>query len=249
MTFKIFTIPFLLVSICLFAFQEKHTIVHSLNKVENDSLIDYAINDIGLNEYSNIKKHIGKPALNQLKKSAKEGKEIWIQTQIISKDFGKYFRLVLQEGSACCQYFEVGYNSKQIKGKKFTSFYKDFISDNSIRLGIDTTNFRNNLTNSNLVRNVENDTTTYNYLVEEPINSGEKKYYKYVSEYVFVKNRLVRFGFGTIPTFPRYDLRVNGKIYKSTSGNHLLEITKREPRMEKLIRHLIYLFLNNKFYE
>lgn len=94
-----------------------------------------------------------------------------------------------------------------IQGAKYRSAYNNFISDNGVRLGIDTIMLKRLLPCVKFNLYQKQDTVTYTYTIREFKGSEFLNRNRYLSEYIFYKNKLYQFGFGNIYTIPRYGLR------------------------------------------
>jgi hypothetical protein len=202
MTLKIYLLlPWLLV---YFYFLQDSKLFTTKSNCQG-TVIDYAINQIGINEYDNVKKYLGKKVIDEINQSSKED-DLWIHAKVLNKSKTKYFILYLQEGSSCCQYFEVGYNKQTKMNTNVTTNYTDFISDNKVRLGLDTVEFKK-LLSLPFTRHYTTDATTFNFSIQEQDQGKLLDFKRYVSEYVFVKNKLIKFGFGNIYSIPNEQSR------------------------------------------
>lgn len=178
----------------------------SLQAASDSNIIDYAINDIGVNEYNTVKEKLGQQVIDEIDRSASENKDVWIHAKVFSKDLRKQFVLYLQEGSACCQYFEVSYTKQPVKAKGIITKFEDFESDNGIKLGIDTAALMKKLP-LRFMRSISGKQVIFAYTIYEEEDNKIIDRKRYIAQYVFKDNKLVKFGFGNIYAIPNEDKR------------------------------------------
>ena len=164
--------------------------------------LDFAINDVGINQYLQIKKYLGEDVLKEIDSNIL--KPDWVHAVVINKKRTEYFKLVLWEGSECCQYFEIGYNTSKISQKKIPCNYDHFVSNNGIKLGVSFAKFKKIFPLSRFAKKSMGKFVIYTFSIidEESTRFRKKPIYSYVSQYVFLDNRLLKFGFGNIFMIP-----------------------------------------------
>lgn len=178
----------------------------SLQAASDSNIIDYAINDIGINEYKTVKEKLGQQVIDEIDRSASENKDVWIHAKVFSKDKRKQFVLYLQEGSACCQYFEVSYAKQPVKAKENIISYEDFETDNGIKLGIDTAALMKRL-HLPFMKSISEKQVIFTYTIYEEVDNKIIDRKRYIAQYVFKNNKLVKFGFGNIYAIPNESKR------------------------------------------
>jgi len=101
-----------------------------------------------------------------------------------------YLRLYLYPGNGCCQYFEVGYLSKQTKKIKQTALQLE--TESKIHLGLSLASFIKTKDINSMNKKVVNGIIIYEYARY----SEELSQIRYSARWVFKNKRLIKFGFG-----------------------------------------------------
>ncbi len=127
-----------------------------------------------------------------------------------------YLMVAVLEGTGPC-YFEVGLNFKEISNRRHYNFKSSriFYTNNNICIGMSEKKFIDAMKNTLLVFNtIRNETyAIYTFSCADKENEG---YYQqgfniphqpdYICRYIFYKGKLVKMGFGYLPSFPTIDL-------------------------------------------
>lgn len=187
---------------------------------------DTSVNNITVSNYESIVNSFGKKTIEKINTSNPafyEEPDPYIIFR--AHDLNQYIRLVVNGDNNCCNYFEVGYTNKKIKQISKPTNFKNFVTNNEIKLGISVvmlkklnpakykySKLKNMAVYKILSGNIwESDSSAI--IKDYPQDATDKvkkqiklKYinrYRYVAEYIFIKNRLVMFGFGTTYNIPK----------------------------------------------
>lgn len=99
----------------------------------------------------------------------------------------------------CIAHFEVGYISKDQKTKRYKEINDSiFVTNNGVKLGMDTTSFLD--IRLSWMKKVETNSDTVHYQVFRPSFAYNGQYScmsKYIANYYFYKNELVKFNIGS----------------------------------------------------
>ncbi len=187
-------------------------------------ILDSSINGINM-DYNSIIRVFGKKRINNLNYSNQEFRSFDDDPYAImlSNDRNQYFRIVKVGDNNCCNYFEIGYSNEQVKKLGVKSKFHSFNSNNNIFLGMNYFEFlkkiekpfikydtlgltiikilKNNLWDEDSV-DIKKQVDSSNIKKISALRKIYSAKYYYIAEYVFFKNKLVLFGFGSSLIFP-----------------------------------------------